>query len=190
MRVTRADGQSRQPVQLIIPAYAGNTAPASSESSPPPVHPRARGERLTIATTAPISGGSSPRTRGTRFSLRCPHLARRFIPAHAGNAPFAPTLGVLHPVHPRARGERSFNRAAKIWSNGSSPRTRGTRAHSLAGRFGSRFIPAHAGNATSSWWAFKGMPVHPRARGERCSAFVLPANVVGSSPRTRGTLTA
>ena len=50
-----------------------------------------------------------------------------------------------------------------------------------------RFIPAHAGNTstTSSWSA--STTVHPRARGEHRVARRWRHRLRGSSPRTRGT---
>ena len=61
-------------------------------------------------------------------------MITRFIPACAGNACVADTMGTLYSVHPRMRGER-----AKRF-NEKDART--------------RFIPACAGNASRSGLLF------------------------------------
>ena len=73
---------------------------------------------------------------------------------------------------------------------GSSPHTRGTRwrLSDEAGAF--RFIPAYAGNAALHIVCVLPLAVHPRIRGER-TGFVLRFRMAtGSSPHTRGTLSA
>ncbi len=50
-----------------------------------------------------------------------------------------------------------------------------------------RFIPAHAGNARSSLFAFFQYTVHPRTRGERFMRVHQLLQRDGSSPHTRGT---
>ena len=50
----------------FIPAYAGNTPRAGTQTSLPTVHPRIRGERSTGAVGDVEHVGSSPHTRGTR----------------------------------------------------------------------------------------------------------------------------
>ena len=73
---------------------------------------------------------------------------------------------------------------------GSSPRVRGTAPANRRHHARLRFIPARAGNGSSSSTDREDPPVHPRACGERsicgddCS---LPS---GSSPRVRGTVLA
>ena len=72
---------------------------------------------------------------------------------------------------------------------GSSPRTRGTAVlvRSLDGR--PRFIPAHAGNRAPPGAVRAARAVHPRARGEQSAAASKGSVTIGSSPRTRGTVT-
>ena len=50
------------------------------------------------------------------------------------------------------------------------------------------FIPARTGNTTRTTLARKFGPVHPRVNGEHLSGGSMTAHVIGSSPRTRGTL--
>ena len=70
---------------------------------------------------------------------------------------------------------------------GSSPHTRGTRAHPAHRTRGSRFIPAYAGNASELSPASHQRPVHPRIRGERVTRRASMNDHSGSSPHTRGT---
>ena len=71
---------------------------------------------------------------------------------------------------------------------GSSPQARGTRRLSALGSFGSRFIPAGAGNTSSMSFPFLVGAVHPRRRGEHLQARAVFSVRRGSSPQARGTL--
>ena len=131
--------------------------------------------------------GSSPRMRGTH-GLNLQHSgARRFIPAHAGNAHRLGIASTRCQVHPRACGERFVGLNFSSGHSGSSPRMRGTLRcrRRVAGLL--RFIPAHAGNARA--WGTGSIPttVHPRACGERVHDRTVYNAYYGSSPRMRGT---
>ena len=173
--------------ERFIPAHAGNARGLSDTVRPPPVHPRARGERPAVPPYGTTHGGSSPRTRGTRLRPVAHRDDRRFIPAHAGNARQDSSSGASVAVHPRARGERSPGGPCRPPSPGSSPRTRGTRDVHLRAHAVVRFIPAHAGNAAAARRSSRARTVHPRARGERSSKVRSQSCTSGSSPRTRGT---
>lgn len=54
----------------FIPAWAGNRTPMQSVRCSMPVHPCVGGEQPTAPRDTPISGGSSPRGRGTASTLR------------------------------------------------------------------------------------------------------------------------
>jgi len=127
------------------------------------------------------------RTRGTAERQQGRVARERFIPAHAGNGLLADRERRRRSVHPRARGEREFDRLVRERDSGSSPRTRGT----VGGPAGSfehrRFIPAHAGNGAFALLPVTPSAVHPRARGERHRPAAGPGPRRGSSPRTRGT---
>ena len=125
--------------------------------------------------------------RGTRRRPRMEIAIRRFIPAHAGNADAPVSRGASRAVHPRACGERGILIFVDRQRGGSSPRMRGTPADLDPIGYLTRFIPAHAGNASvvrvrSVWRA-----VHPRACGERVKPWRSAQASVGSSPRMRGT---
>ena len=133
----------------------------------PPVHPRARGEQRSATCIRSLTGGSSPRTRGTGSVLRSSCGMPRFIPAHAGNRQDSHGKSSRHPVHPRARGEQRLAVGELPIDAGSSPRTRGTGGDEVGGGHG--------------------VTVHPRARGEQGYSTDAGQRDTGSSPRTRGT---
>ncbi len=64
---------------------------------------------------------------------------------------------------------------------------RGTLVTAGIGSIIYRFIPAHAGNASSPKAPNSRPPVHPRACGERLSPLIPLSLNPGSSPRMRGT---
>ena len=152
--------------------------------------------------------GSSPRLRGTEGLADRLALTRRFIPAPAGNRRVRVWGIVALSVHPRACGEqKNTSRAPKAWV-GSSPRLRGTVKPVARPARPGRFIPAPAGNSSSTSTPCGWRPVHPRACGEQgmdsrrrfqrsavhpraCGEqFVFPSihsRTIGSSPRLRGT---
>ncbi len=67
------------------------------------------------------------------------------------------------PVHPRTRGEHKLGAASPLFTVGSSPHARGTRLHGPGSDRDGRFIPACAGNTTSSVKRALIWTVHPRA---------------------------
>ena len=69
---------------------------------------------------------------------------------------------------------------------GSSPLTRGKRAHFAIAAQGCRLIPAHAGKTMYLVVTTEGPTAHPRSRGENPSTLNNGENVNGSSPLTRG----
>ena len=85
-------------------------------------------------------------------------------------------------------GERSARDAAIRRADGSSPRVRGTRRHTVDRPNKVRFIPACAGNAARRYHISASTAVHPRVCGERTKFRDKFLNKRGSSPRVRGTL--
>ena len=91
----------------FIPAGAGNTYSSQRSRSLSAVHPRWRGEHLTVLGSPSMRSGSSPLARGTHIVVD-PHIpSMRFIPAGAGNTAMASSAAARVPVHPRWRGEHS-----------------------------------------------------------------------------------
>ena len=175
-------------VGRFIPARAGNTARPRSRSSFRPVHPRSRGEHMSIESTSRVDPGSSPLARGTRVDGMERVLLLRFIPARAGNTHPGSTTPNSSAVHPRSRGEHSSRNAASMPLNGSSPLARGTQTGRERARSFIRFIPARAGNTGRARRTLPGDAVHPRSRGEHHSTSVRRGITCGSSPLARGTL--
>ncbi len=186
-RGTRARRRGRSPRPRFIPAWAGNAGRRRVPAQRGPVHPRVGGERDGFAALICAETGSSPRGRGTPRVRRRARVARRFIPAWAGNAPCRPACGSWPPVHPRVGGEREIKTSSRSCRPGSSPRGRGTRSAVRPSNQPSRFIPAWAGNADKTRSTPHQTPVHPRVGGERRSSCPCRPPVSGSYPRGRGT---
>ena len=186
-RGTYDDDLSEKYTTRFIPAHAGNIEILALMVRLSTVHPRARGEHVGSSGVAPLRGGSSPRTRGTFLSAFMLITSARFIPAHAGNMPSRRRSSAPATVHPRARGEHSYNSSPVYSPTGSSPRTRGTWIEHDVRGFSHRFIPAHAGNIAVGLARPTKNEVHPRARGEHAARLITGIPYAGSSPRTRGT---
>ena len=75
-------------------------------------------------------------------------------------------------------------------STGSSPRVRGTVVETDNGPDNIRFIPACAGNRTTTARRCRFKPVHPRVCGEQSKMTFILSSANGSSPRVRGTVCA
>ena len=56
---------SNKPGVRFIPACAGNSLRCMSPTRFPSVHPRVCGEQINVALVDDVTGGSSPRVRGT-----------------------------------------------------------------------------------------------------------------------------
>ena len=130
----------------IIPACAGNTACKRNHGRTATDHPRVRGEHPYTPGPCSISGGSSPRARGTPRPGRVPPRRVRIIPACAGNTPDPEALAGGRSDHPRVRGEHWWLFCMGATPPGSSPRARGTLVPAPCRGLGRRIIPACAGN--------------------------------------------
>ena len=188
MRGTLRRGWHQVQAWRIIPAHAGNAFRLFRQKRPPPDHPRACGERPSVASPSSDQNGSSPRMRGTHRGGQRQRAVHRIIPAHAGNAVSNPEWHVVLPDHPRACGERARNGSQEFLWPGSSPRMRGTLCPQPRRWRATRIIPAHAGNATPYLPTNAQVPDHPRACGERARWREGCGYCCGSSPRMRGTL--
>ena len=98
-------------VERFIPAGAGNTRPTAAPRARTPVHPRGRGEHCSSGLPGGLSGGSSPRARGTPRQGQQRADRRRFIPAGAGNTAPTTEAAAARTVHPRGRGEH------RVWAS-------------------------------------------------------------------------
>ena len=151
------------------------------------VHPRVGGEHCRATRTPHSSAGSSPRGRGTPCDMSHQPRHFRFIPAWAGNTSARGRDRAVLPVHPRVGGEHGSPGRGEYRCAGSSPRGRGTPARAPGRRASGRFIPAWAGNTHRGRAVRAAPPVHPRVGGEHITPFGSYDEVVGSSPRGRGT---
>ena len=150
----------------FIPACAGNSRSLPVSGAAVPVHPRLRGELISLSDADLDFVGSSPLARGTQNSNLYSTTLIRFIPACAGNSLDTKKIEKGMPVHPRLRGELSLGIAANVLTNGSSPLARGTLMVAKAIKAIRRFIPACAGNSLSRLRSPFLVSVHPRLRGE------------------------
>ena len=174
----------------LIPAHAGKTPGWYAPSDTRPAHPRSRGENPTVWETSLARHGSSPLTRGKPPGSGGGHIVPGLIPAHAGK-----TSSVRCPIwrrgaHPRSRGENSAFFGGEVGDVGSSPLTRGKRSSAKARRAIRRLIPAHAGKTAPLNLPWGPTGAHPRSRGENALMGMIYAPEDGSSPLTRGKLSA
>src|SRR6266545_4074815 len=161
-RVEEADQRSR-----FIPTPVGNGSWMPSAASWMPVHPHARGERVTCRGSRLRIAGSSPRPWGTGNEASLLGYGRRFIPTPVGN------------------GSSSCLIASRI--AGSSPRPWGTGRRTGCAGPPRRFIPTPVGNGPFGCSPLPAPPVHPHARGERGPGAEDRGYDGGSSPRPWGT---
>ena len=176
--------------QRIIPAYAGSTASSPRRQPCAPDHPRIRGEHVFQPMTKEPCPGSSPHTRGAR--QRSAHAGDDYgiIPAYAGSTARRPDRRLRHSDHPRIRGEHVLVGVYGAAESGSSPHTRGAPDRGEAGQPGHGIIPAYAGSTPSAREYRGWRSDHPRIRGEHKQVAISVNTFEGSSPHTRGALTA
>ena len=193
-----------------IPAHAGEpdaeqvvvraqgVYPRPRGGTPPPragmaglsgVYPRPRGGTADGEHEPREVKGLSPPTRGNPIAPRRQPLARRSIPAHAGE----PSRAIENPlggkVYPRPRGGTvvvQSVRAPRAPPPGLSPPTRGNLKMRSQSIRVNRSIPAHAGEPATRPLSRRNRAVYPRPRGGTVDgrAGVLVGD--GLSPPTRG----
>ena len=113
--------------------------------------PACAGNSLAAAGDAHGHDGSSPRVRGTRNGAGSGRAGCWFIPACAGNSRLAVGgFGRSLTVHPRVCGELFGWNTFDEFTDGSSPRVRGTPAPGRLPAAPRRFIPACAGNSATT----------------------------------------
>jgi len=171
----------------FIPARAGNINGLWHFGQTITVHPRTCGEHSRGLYSIMLSIGSSPHVRGTLTGRRRLYLDTRFIPARAGNIASRAESYTTITVHPRTCGEHHFIPSLFDLYFGSSPHVRGTSLSITSGYDDGRFIPARAGNISTSTPPLASSSVHPRTCGEHFMLFALHAAFSGSSPHVRGT---
>ena len=166
---TRGAHEHRFPARSrrgIIPAYAGSTCRRSSRFSPEADHPRIRGEHGMLGRRLPVSGGSSPHTRGALPFGDFGHVVDGIIPAYAGSTKVLVPASFVSSDHPRIRGEHHDHPLRR-------PQSR-------------RIIPAYAGSTPIGRRSAGASADHPRIRGEHTQNSTHHLSCGGSSPHTRG----
>ena len=131
--------------------------------------------------------GLSPLARGTRQQTSYPNPPARFIPAGAGNSRNEALDCRNYAVYPRWRGELILFAAESLCRYGLSPLARGTHVTRHWTAETTRFIPAGAGNSSSSLPNPSVVTVYPRWRGELMGLKDASPSGGGLSPLARGT---
>ena len=131
--------------QGLIPAHAGKTACHPLTQGRRGAHPRSREENIDAWKLPERHVGSSPLTRGKRYSVHRLTCACGFIPAHAGKTSHDPAHQSASTAHPRSRRENDLTEPIMELMPGSSPLTQGKRRMILPTSRPVRLIPAHAG---------------------------------------------
>ena len=134
--------------------------------------------------------GSSPLTRGklVRALVHIGYLG--LIPAHAGKTRGGGLHVTRRSAHPRSRGENKERTVIKNRELGSSPLTRGKPGVAGCTSRADRLIPAHAGKTPGRRGGVPRARAHPRSRGENEVRGMTTRTRGGSSPLTRGKLSA
>ena len=194
----------------IIPARAGFTPVLFGAGPRRKDHPRTRGVYTNSGVVIGDGEGSSPHARGLRRPGLTWKAVAGIIPAHAGftrdqqpagrGARDHPrTRGVYSPIwsaiseiwdHPRTRGVYGSPAGAQGISQGSSPHTRGLPIAGDPVGTNLGIIPAHAGFTKTDRNVSQKFLDHPRTRGVYRSAVSSCCSAAGSSPHTRGLLSA
>ena len=171
----------------FIPTRVGNGSSRPPTPGGTAVHPHARGERDLTFRRMCENNGSSPRAWGTACIDSTYPINHRFIPTRVGNGRRCPDRPAERPVHPHARGERTWPAFTPANRIGSSPRAWGTGDRGDIGQRCRGFIPTRVGNGTRLSPTGPSRPVHPHARGERKRSRCREPIIPGSSPRAWGT---
>ena len=156
----------------FIPAHAGKTACHPLTQGRRGAHPRSREENIDAWKLPERHVGSSPLTRGKRYSVHRLTCACGFIPAHAGKTSHDPAHQSASTAHPRSRRENDLTEPIMELMPGSSPLTRGKpmtmpRCPALM-----RLIPAHAGKTQSDRYPTHETRAHPRTRWENVTSYL------------------
>ena len=130
--------------------------------------------------------GSSPHTRGARWSRSDARARCRIIPAYAGSTTKTRTATKPWRDHPRIRGEHLPRNRRQRPLRGSSPHTRGAPPEAPRQDGLCWIIPAYAGSTPARCGRRPRAWDHPRIRGEHGQLVGGDDEGWGSSPHTRG----
>ena len=186
-----------------IPARAGRRRTGGARPVTPRVDPRVCGGAAEAGDPTAAFAGLSPRVRGSLSLPIGTWPSARSIPALAGlrrgfvsrvsvdaSAGRSPIFGVLlmvcaeGRVHPRVIGDRGF--FGRRCVGGRSPRLRGAVADMRTNFWGTRFIPACAGEPGRRRGCKRDHQVYPRVCGGALHGIKREWRERGLSPRVRG----
>ena len=169
-----------------IPACAGEAIPGGNRRSDSGVHPRVCGGSASPRRAVKSVRGTSPRVRGKLVRRGSTPEELGYIPACAGEAPAATRPEPARGVHPRVCGGSGRIAVARPRSEGTSPRVRGKPASTASCAVYQGYIPACAGEASTSSARARRRRVHPRVCGGSTTREIESRPVKGTSPRVRG----
>ena len=187
MRGTRGYQDGARTEAGLIPTYAGNTHNVDNVLSVLWAHPHVCGEHLPSPSASLDDWGSSPRMRGTRCTTFWDLAGVGLIPTYAGNTHCGIGAESVMWAHPHVCGEHSSILRSTGPSVGSSPRMRGTRPHGRRHTVPDGLIPTYAGNTPVRTARLRFTRAHPHVCGEHSYGVPHRLQVLGSSPRMRGT---
>ena len=154
--------------QRSIPAWAGETKSPSSIAAQRWVYPRVGGGNVPALPSAATLIGLSPRGRGKRCNALLGRLARRSIPAWAGETRTPEEDEVTIKVYPRVGGGNHFAICSAGIGAGLSPRGRGKRKRLIAYQAQLGVYPrVGGGNEAIADPASRQEGLSPRGRGKR-----------------------
>ena len=133
-----------------IPAWAGETHKAQSQSRAGGVYPRVGGGNAPSYSTMKLTSGLSPRGRGKRVAIRLLRDKRGSIPAWAGETRCRGCPRYTSSVYPRVGGGNPSRAVHAKRQGGLSPRGRGKPARRVSSAQLRRSIPAWAGETIAS----------------------------------------
>ena len=174
----------------LIPAHAGKTTRLAHLTFPLRAHPRSCGENAARIEVRDWPAGSSPLMRGKRDGLAAAVGAAGLIPTHAGKTSASARTTRRGRAHPRSCGENTHGGSQFSAITGSSPLTRGKRTDRRRRRSQQRLIPTHAGKTSRRPPPSSPSGAHPHSRGENPIDTESSDMKAGSSPLTRGKLSA
>ncbi len=152
----------------------------------PRVHPHARGDNQDWRWNAKLLTGPSPRAWGQLPGNHALRPERRSIPTRVGTTTKAAAPPGCRPVHPHARGDNAYLRAAMLNAIGPSPRAWGQRPVGTRGRAVDRSIPTRVGTTPGRARTCGTSAVHPHARGDNHLLTLWAWIVRRPSPRAWG----
>ena len=176
-----------EPVRSI-PASAGEPSAAAARNRVNWVYPRECGGTMAISRSMDTLAGLSPRVRGNPEPMNPADVARRSIPASAGE-PDALQAGRPQPtVYPRECGGTPRRRWGWLPQAGLSPRVRGNPLRRDRPDVPGGSIPASAGEPAGVVGEYIIREVYPRECGGTQQVYEEDSQGRGLSPRVRGNL--